>query len=171
VGHPGRNIWEEVGSARLIGKPYTWIFLSFREDFSIILQGNMAGEKRWLLHNFLEIHHIIDFACTVCYFVVSKLCNTLLPPLKNFWHMPSVLLLWTLCCSGWQGLLDGKPFEIEVIRSHQNRPHGCALATDADVVKIVKASMILEHAEVYCKRVIRSSSNQTQIFKISITIS
>lgn len=67
--------------------------------------------------------------------------------------------------------MNGKPFEIEVIRSHQNRPHGYALAIDADVVKIVKASMILEHAEVYCNRVIRSSSNQTQIFKISITIS
>ena len=46
VGHPGRNIWEEVGSARLTGQPYTWISLSFREDFSIILQGNITGEER-----------------------------------------------------------------------------------------------------------------------------
>lgn len=71
-----------------------------------------------------NFHHIVDFACTVYYFVVSKLCNTLLPPFKNFWHMPSVLLLWSLCCFDGKVFLNGRPFEIEVIRSHQNRPHG-----------------------------------------------
>ena len=60
--------------------------------------------------------------------------------------------------------MNGKPFEIEVIRSHQNRSHGCALAIDVDVVKIVKANMILEYVKVYYDRVIRSSSSQIQIF-------